>query len=668
MEENKVAILDAGAQYGKVIDRKVRELKIKSELLPLETTASFLLANNYKAIIISGGPNSVYEDNAPKYDPSIFQCGLPLLGICYGMQLLNKEFGGDVNRTTSREDGQFKIKIDTKCSLFKNLNSEQKVLLTHSDSVTKPAEGFKIICNSKNITAGIANESKKLYGLQFHPEVELTENGKKIFQNFLFEISKLKPKFTMESREQLCIDYIKKSVGKSKVLMLVSGGVDSTVCAALLHKALNKDQLIALHIDNGFMRKDESKNVEASLKQNGLHLDVTNATQIFYDSTTIIEDKNTKIKKTTKPLCLTIDPEEKRKIIGDTFMNIANSLIEDLNLNPKDVYLAQGTLRPDLIESASELASNKADAIKTHHNDTDLVRELRRQGQVIEPLKDFHKDEVRSLGRDLNLPEEIVQRHPFPGPGLAIRIICAETPFMEKDFAETSIILKAIVNFSGAVKKPQATVQKIRDAITEEEQIYLEEITSSYSISVSLLPIKSVGVQGDCRTYSYVAALSSDESPNWQYLSTFAQIIPRICRNVNRVVYAFGQKITEPVTEITHTMLSKRVIETLREADSVATHALKESGEMKSIAQMPIVLIPIHFDRIPGSNIPSAQWSIVLRPFLTNDFMTGVAAVPGRQIKESTVKKMVEAVKQVPGISRVLFDLTSKPPGTTEWE
>lgn len=283
-------------------------------------------------------------------------------------------------------------------------------------------------------------------------------------------------------------------------------------------------------------------------------------------------------------------------------------------------------------------------------------------------MKDFHKDEVRQIGRDLHLPEEIVQRHPFPGPGLSIRILCAEAPFMEKDFAETSIILKAIVNFCSVVKKPHATVQKIRDAVTEDEQGHLEEISSSFNVSVTLLPIKSVGVQGDCRTYSYVAALSSDEAPNWQYLSTYAQIIPRICRNVNRVVYAFGQKIIEPITEVTHTMLSKRVIETLREADYVTTVALKESGEMKTIAQMPIVLIPIHFDRTPGSNIPSAQWSIVLRPFLTNDFMTGIAAVPGQHIKENTVRKMVEAVKQVPGISRALYDLTSKPPGTTEWE
>ena len=257
--------------------------------------------------------------------------------------------------------------------------------------------------------------------------------------------------------------------------MLVSGGVDSTVCAALLHKALNADQVIAFHIDNGFMRKNESVLVEESLKKVGLHMkskstfiqvlfDVIiflfvflaiNASLQFYNATTTIpisRDEPNK-KYVTKILCQATQPEEKRKIIGDAFVHIANDIVRDLNLNPSEVFLGQGTLRPDLIESASSIASSKADAIKTHHNDTELVRKLRDEGRVVEPLKDFHKDEVRVLGRDLGLPAELVQRHPFPGPGLAVRILCADEPYMEKDFSETGVLLKIIVNYASSLQR-----------------------------------------------------------------------------------------------------------------------------------------------------------------------------------------------------------------------
>lgn len=255
--------------------------------------------------------------------------------------------------------------------------------------------------------------------------------------------------------------------------MLLSGGVDSTVCAALLHKALKPDQIIAFHIDNGFMRKNESEQVEKSLTCLGLKLKgmkqtlthsshhflflilVINAAYQFYNaSTTIPVDKNDLARKrATKQLYQTINPEEKRKIIGDTFVKIAVDVMNDLNLKMEDIFFGQGTLRPDLIESASQLASSNADAIKTHHNDTELVRNLRDQGKVIEPLKDFHKDEVRELGLKLGLPEELVRRHPFPGPGLAIRVICAEEPFIERDFSETSVLVKVIVNYNNALKK-----------------------------------------------------------------------------------------------------------------------------------------------------------------------------------------------------------------------
>ncbi|KAL2301392.1 hypothetical protein Nmel_011963 [Mimus melanotis] len=522
--EGAVVILDAGAQYGKVIDRRVRELFVQ-------------------AIIISGGPNSVYAEDAPWFDPAIFTIGKPVLGICYGMQMMNKVFGGTVHKKSVREDGVFSITLDNTCSLFR-----------------------------------------------FSSVVVWTPLCARPLCDFFFFFS---------------------------WQVLLSGGVDSTVCTALLNRALNREQVMAVHIDNGFMRKRESQAVEEALKKLGIQVKVVNAAHSFYNGTTtlpISDEDRTPRKRISKTLNMTTSPEEKRKIIGDTFVKIANEVIGEMNLKPEEVFLAQGTLRPDLIESASLVASGKAEVIKTHHNDTELIRKLREEGKVIEPLKDFHKDEVRVLGRELGLPEELVSRHPFPGPGLAIRVICAEEPYVCKDFPETNNILKIVADFSASVKK------------------------------------------GDCRSYSYVCGISSKDAPHWESLMFLARLIPRMCHNINRVVYVFGPPVKEPPTDVTPTFLTTGVLSTLRQADFEAHNILRESGYAGKISQMPIILTPLHFDRDPLQKQPSCQRSVVIRPFITSDFMTGV------------VLKMVAEIKKIPGISRVMYDLTSKPPGTTEWE
>lgn len=618
----KLAILDAGAQYGKVIDRRSREFGVESIILPLDTPSSVL--KNYKAIIISGSSNSVDDDNAPKYDPNIFSLDIPVLGVCYGMQLMNYSSGGKVIKGTTREDGPCTIDVNPDSSLFFGLDKKEQVLMSHGDSVTPDtlAPGFKAIAfSNNNIIAAIENPSKKLYGVQFHPEVDLSLNGKKIIKNFLYSIAGFSGDYTVEDRQKQAIDYIQNAVGNKKVLMLVSGGVDSTVCAVLLAKAIDPKNIYALHIDNGFMRKDESVNVKKILKDIGVNIVVVNASNDFYNGTSEFKGR------IVGPLKKITNSEEKRAIIGDTFMRVSKKAIQDLKLDPKDVILAQGTLRPDLIESASHVVSGNAATIKTHHNDTPEVRKLRDEGRVIEPLKDYHKDEVRALGASLGIPIELVWRQPFPGPGLAVRIICADKPFITDDF----------------------------DAINESLKQYC-----STDLSVTLLPIQTVGVQGDGRTYSYLAAISGKK--DWGKLFALAQEIPKKIHQINRVAYIFGPKVDGPIKEITQTYLDVETIKQLQTADDIANKILFKHSLVRTLSQVPIVSFPIAF----GVN---GNRSIAIRTFITNDFMTGVPALPGKDIPEEVLEELVnEILKNTPNISRIAYDLTSKPPGTTEWE
>jgi len=616
---NKIAILDAGSQFGKVIDRRVRELYCDTELLPLDTPSEQL--KQYRGIIISGGPNSVYADDAPSYDKQLFELvklNIPILGICYGMQLINHHFGGTVKSDDNGYYGQTYVNMH-QCELFDGLSETETVLLTHGDTVESVPDDFEVVAKSESdVICGIQHKEYPLFGVQFHPEVDLTPNGKNIFHNFLYNICKMEGTHKVENLVESMMEDIRQTVGDKDVVVLVSGGVDSSVCCALLYKALTK--VHGIHIDTGFMRTGESSVVYEALKSCGFDLQLVYCKEEFFNGETAVDNK------ITPKLRNSLDPETKRKIIGDTFMKITDREIKKLGLT--NFIICQGTLRPDIIESGSELASvgKNAETIKTHHNDTDSVKEKRKLGQIIEPLKDLHKDEVRQLGRLLGLPDELVNRHPFPGPGLAIRILCAEKPYMGRSEEE-------YINLDKQLLK------------------YLEP----YQLTGFLLPIRSVGVQGDGRTYSFAAAVVGDNKTSYNTLFKMCGEITKRMKQVNRVVYLLND-VGKKRFSIIPTLLNEIVVDDLRVADCIVTDEFKKCNK---VSQIPVVLLPVGYD---------GKRSIVIRPFITNDFMTGRPPVPGVDINPSVVKTVVKKLEETGKYAGIFFDLTSKPPGTTEWE
>ena len=628
----KIALLDCGAQYTKVIDRRVRELNVDTEIFPVDVPAD-RLKGKFSGIILSGGPNSVYEAGAPQCDPGIFELGIPVLGICYGMQLMNRHFGGTVLPSPTKEYGETEVNVNPSCLLFDDLAVQQHVLMSHGDSVGEPAPGFEIVGRSLDthhheVVAAIQNPEKRFYGVQFHPEVELSVNGGKMLENFLYKVCGLTGGFMLDDRLEVALDAIRKQVGEKKVFVLVSGGVDSSVTAALLVKALKPDQVYAVHIDSGMMRHQESDLVCEALKAIGLkHMERIDAEEIFLSATTEIDGRQ------IGPLCRTTDPEHKRRIIGDVFYHLVTDAIKRSNLNLDETFIAQGTLRPDLIESGNREISTQAHTIKTHHNDVPLIQEQRKKGLIIEPNRDWHKDEVRKIGRMLGLPEELVMRHPFPGPGLAIRTLCTEKPYMTDDFA----------------------------CINAE----LQELAEADGFHAVLLPVQSVGVQGDSRSYSYMAAIQGDWTRvGWPAIRSLAQKIPNRIHKINRVALLLQNRtLPKQVTNITPTLLNPVSLEKLRQLDHIVTSRFTEQGLYGAISQLFAVLLPV--DTVQGE-VP--RHSVVIRAVITSDYMTARPAALGPEIPVEFIRDLAEELSSQPNVDLVLYDVTSKPPATVEWE
>ncbi len=578
----QIIVLDAGGQYCHLIARKVRDLGVYSEVRPSETPAAEL--GGARGLIISGGPNSVYDPSSPTVDPAIFQNGACVLGICYGQQLMAHLLGGTVQLGVKGEYGLATFDLfangDGGCSssLFKGISGAQQIWMSHRDLVSAAPPGFSVLGSTATCAvAAIEAPARGLYAVQFHPEVVHTTRGREILSNFLFEICNCRRDWDPRHRVPQIEDEIRQCVGDRNVFFFVSGGVDSTVACALCQRALGAERVEGVYVDTGLMREGETDSM-----RHVPGLSIESAESQFLDALDGVRD-----------------PERKRHIIGEEFVRVQERVIESRHLLDGHWILGQGTIYPDTIESGG---TEKAAVIKTHHNRVPGIQRLIDAGRLVEPLRAYYKDEVREIGRELGLPAEILDRHPFPGPGLAIRCLCSE---IDADL--------------------QATAEG------------------------SIVPVHSVGVQGDSRSYAPVLCI--DELDH----ARATELINRIS-GVNRVIARVRTAVPLAEMRVRASALTSERLARLRHADAIVRRFSHESGFDRRIWQFPVVLIPLGTAGAPDS--------VVLRPIDSVDGMTAQSVAMPDDLLESISTELLA----VPGISGVFYDLTHKPPATIEWE
>lgn len=626
MSREKIVVLDFGSQYAHLIAKRFRMLGYYSEIaLP---SSSLEVFKDAKGVIFSGGPSSVYDENVPDFNEDILTLDLPILGLCYGHQLMQKCYGGKVGKAEVGEFGFAKLKLNknVKSPLFEGLDETEQVWMSHQDEVLEVGNGFEIIGSTKDCkAAAVQNLSKKRFSLQFHCEVKDTIHGNIIFENFA-KICGMPKNWDEDTVLKTILENIKVQAKDKNVLLFLSGGVDSTITFALLNKALGQERVLGLHIDNGFMRKNESKNVAAAYKKFGFE-------------NFIVEDASESFLQAIKGLT---DPQKKRMAVGENFIKVRDEVLKKQNLDENQWLLAQGTLYPDIIESGGTKNSN---TIKTHHNRVEGIQKLIAKGLIIEPIRDLYKDEVRAIGKKLGLPDELVMRHPFPGPGLSINVLCYDgKSWSEKDSEEYK------------------AAQKELDSVVFTQ--FCEHCTQSLKRSV--LPVRSVGVQGDFRTYRFPACLTFRKEGNGFFhipkirekVESASSTITNGAKYINRTVIKIYQNpnAKDEDFKLLEGYCTKERLDQLREVDDIVLTELHKSGWYNKIFQHLTIDLPYA--------TKEGHASFVLRPVCSEDVMTARFA----WLPQEVMSEILHKISKLDFVDAVFFDATNKPPATFGWE
>lgn len=582
----QITVLDTGGQYTHLIARRVRELGVYADVQPSATQLRELRSR--KGIIISGGPASVREAGSPDIDPEILNAGIPVLGICYGHQLMARHLGGSVQKGTRGEYGIARLTVTCDDALWNGV-SKSRIWMSHFDTVVSVPPGFQVTASTE--TSGIAamsDPTRKLFGLQFHPEVVHTEAGMRILDNFVFGICGATQDWDLSQRVPLAEEQIRGIAGERNVFFFVSGGVDSTVAYTLCLRALGPHRVHGIYVDTGLMREGETEFVRNAFEELGAtNFTIDHAESEFLAALNGIHD-----------------PEAKRCVIGEQFVRVQERVLATEHFLDGHWILGQGTIYPDTIESGG---TAHADLIKTHHNRVAGIQALIESGRIIEPLTSFYKDEVREIGRELGVPAPLLARHPFPGPGLAIRCLCSDTS------------APALEDHDGFV-----------------------------------LPVRSVGVQGDARSYRAVLALAGRPTPD--QIRVTAPALTNRRSDINRVVALCGAKTGLASMRVVEASITKQRLKILREADAIVREFCVATGFEAQVWQFPVVLLPV--------GLGSSPESVVLRPINSVDGMTADVVL----IAEAWLDALTAKLLDLPSISAVFYDLTHKPPGTIEWE
>ena len=623
----KIIVLDFGSQYAHLIAKRFRMLGFYSEIaLPSADTSSLQGA---KGIVFSGGPASVYDEKIPDFNSEILNLDIPILGLCYGHYIVQQGYGGKVGKAAVGEFGFASLNFavgmggdSSACPLFKGISGDQQVWMSHQDGVLQMGDGFEVVGSTKDCPyAATQNLSKKRFSLQFHCEVKDTPCGNKIFENFA-AFCGMKKNWDQATVLNTILENIKADARDKNVLLFLSGGVDSTVAFALLNKALGQKRVLGLHIDNGFMRKNESAKVCESYKKFGFENFIArDASQSFLQAVAGL-----------------VDPQKKRMAVGENFISVRDQFVAEQKLDEENWLLAQGTLYPDIIESGGTKNSN---TIKTHHNRVAGIQALLEKGMIIEPLKDLYKDEVRTIGKALGLSDELVMRHPFPGPGLSINVLCSDGNL------------------------PPEQIEEMQKAQAELDAIKIEGFCEHCAASLEkyVLPVRSVGVQGDFRTYRFPAVLRFEQEAGgfchlpkkWEKLDAASIQITNAASFINRAIICLYQKPGADLV-LQKGYCVKERLDQLREVDDIVLTALHKSGDYQKIFQHLTI-------DLPYASAPDRA-SFVLRPVVSEDVMTARFA----QLPQELVQEIVQKIAALDFVDAIYYDLTNKPPATFGWE